>query len=48
MDLFRQGYEEILKIHSGITDLASIEYHDEGSTSRTIQEPSPIRLGRGD
>ena len=31
VELFRQDYEEILKVRPGITDLASINYRDEAA-----------------
>ena len=37
--LFRQDYEEILKIRPGITDLASIKYHDEAAMLAQSENP---------
>jgi lipopolysaccharide/colanic/teichoic acid biosynthesis glycosyltransferase len=39
VDLFRQDYEEILRVRPGITDLASIKYRDEASL--LAQSPDP-------
>jgi lipopolysaccharide/colanic/teichoic acid biosynthesis glycosyltransferase len=39
VDLFRQDYEEILRVRPGITDLASIKYRDEASVLG--QSPDP-------
>ena len=39
VDLFRQDYEEILRVRPGITDLASIKYRDEASV--LAQSPDP-------
>ena len=56
VELFRQDYEEILKIRPGITDLASIRYRDEaallGNSENPEQEyvtrvlPDKINLGK--
>ena len=56
VELFRQDYEEILKIRPGITDLASIKYRDEaallGNSENPEQEyvtrvlPDKINLGK--
>jgi lipopolysaccharide/colanic/teichoic acid biosynthesis glycosyltransferase len=37
--LFRQDYEEILKVRPGITDLASIKYRDEAAILGQSQNP---------
>ena len=56
VELFRQDYEEILKIRPGITDLASIKYRNEaallGQSKNPEEEyvtrvlPDKISLGR--
>ena len=56
VELFRQDYEEILKIRPGITDLASIKYRDEaallGQSKNPEEEyvtrvlPDKINLGK--
>ena len=56
VELFRQDYEEILKMRPGITDLASIKYRDEATLlgqSENPQEeyvtrvlPDKINLGK--
>jgi lipopolysaccharide/colanic/teichoic acid biosynthesis glycosyltransferase len=56
VELFRQDYEEILKMRPGITDLASIKYRDEAAVlgqSENPQEeyvtrvlPDKINLGK--
>jgi lipopolysaccharide/colanic/teichoic acid biosynthesis glycosyltransferase len=56
VELFRQDYEEILKVRPGITDLASLKYQDEaallGESSNPTREyvtqilPDKIRLGK--
>src|SRR5262245_35234970 len=56
VELFRQDYEEILKIRPGITDLASIKYRDEAKLLGHSQDPEEeyvtrvlpdkIRLGK--
>jgi lipopolysaccharide/colanic/teichoic acid biosynthesis glycosyltransferase len=39
VELFRQDYEEILKMRPGITDLASIKYRDEAALLGQSQNP---------
>ena len=39
VELFRQDYEEILKIRPGITDLASIKYRDEAALLGQSKNP---------
>ena len=56
VELFRQDYEEILKVRPGITDLASIKYRDEATLlaqSKNAEEeyitrvlPDKINLGK--
>ena len=56
VELFRQDYEEILRIRPGITDLASIKYRDEaallGQSKNPEEEyvtrvlPDKIKLGK--
>jgi lipopolysaccharide/colanic/teichoic acid biosynthesis glycosyltransferase len=56
VELFRQDYQEILKVRPGITDIASLKYRDEskllGSLAKPSEEyvtrilPDKIRLGK--
>ena len=56
VELFREDYEEILKIHPGITDLASLRYRNEAevlSRAENAEEeyikrvlPEKIELGK--
>ena len=39
VDLFRQDYEEILKVRPGITDLASLKYQDEAALLGCSHDP---------
>jgi lipopolysaccharide/colanic/teichoic acid biosynthesis glycosyltransferase len=39
VELFRKDYEEILKIRPGITDLASLKYHDEAALLKQLENP---------
>jgi len=39
VELFRNDYEEILKIRPGITDLASIKYRDEATLLGRCENP---------
>jgi lipopolysaccharide/colanic/teichoic acid biosynthesis glycosyltransferase len=39
VDLFRQDYEEILKVRPGITDLASLKYQDEAALLGCSRDP---------
>jgi len=39
VELFRQDYEEILKVRPGITDLASIKYRDEAALLAQAENP---------
>jgi lipopolysaccharide/colanic/teichoic acid biosynthesis glycosyltransferase len=39
VELFRQDYEEILKVRPGITDLASIKYRDEAALLGQSENP---------
>ena len=39
VELFRQDYEEILKVRPGITDLASIKYSDEAALLGQSENP---------
>jgi lipopolysaccharide/colanic/teichoic acid biosynthesis glycosyltransferase len=39
VELFREDYEEILKIRPGITDLASIKYRDEAALLGESENP---------
>jgi lipopolysaccharide/colanic/teichoic acid biosynthesis glycosyltransferase len=46
VEMFRQDYEEILKVRPGITDLASLKYHDEVEILRQVDnfEDEYVRL----
>jgi lipopolysaccharide/colanic/teichoic acid biosynthesis glycosyltransferase len=39
VELFRKDYEQILKIRPGITDLASLKYHDEAVLLKRFENP---------
>jgi lipopolysaccharide/colanic/teichoic acid biosynthesis glycosyltransferase len=39
VELFRNDYEQILKIRPGITDLASLKYHDEAAVLKQLENP---------
>lgn len=39
VELFRQEYEEILKVRPGITDLASLKYRDEAELLAMASDP---------
>jgi lipopolysaccharide/colanic/teichoic acid biosynthesis glycosyltransferase len=39
VELFRKDYEEILRIRPGITDLASLKYHDEAAVLKQLENP---------
>lgn len=39
VELFRKDYEQILKIRPGITDLASLKYHDEAAVLKQLENP---------
>lgn len=40
--LFKQDYDEILKVKPGITDFASIEYKDENELLRGVSDPEKV------
>jgi lipopolysaccharide/colanic/teichoic acid biosynthesis glycosyltransferase len=56
VELFRNDYKEILKIHPGITDLASLRYRDEAAVLNSAENaeeeyikrvlPEKIELGK--
>jgi lipopolysaccharide/colanic/teichoic acid biosynthesis glycosyltransferase len=39
VELFRQDYEQILKVRPGITDLASLKYQDEAALLGCSHDP---------
>jgi lipopolysaccharide/colanic/teichoic acid biosynthesis glycosyltransferase len=39
VELFRKDYAEILSIRPGITDLASLKYHDEAAVLKRLENP---------
>jgi lipopolysaccharide/colanic/teichoic acid biosynthesis glycosyltransferase len=39
VELFRKDYEQILKIRPGITDLASLRYHNEAAVLNRFENP---------
>jgi lipopolysaccharide/colanic/teichoic acid biosynthesis glycosyltransferase len=39
VELFRKDYEQILKVRPGITDLASLKYHDEAAVLKQLENP---------
>jgi lipopolysaccharide/colanic/teichoic acid biosynthesis glycosyltransferase len=55
VEMFRQDYEEILKMRPGITDLASIKYRDEAALLGQFENPEeeyvtrvlPDKIGLG-
>ncbi|SRR5713226_1736204 len=46
VELFRQDYEEILKVRPGITDLASLKYRDEAAVLEQSENPEEEYLRR--
>jgi lipopolysaccharide/colanic/teichoic acid biosynthesis glycosyltransferase len=46
VDLFRQDYEEILRVRPGITDLASIKYRDEATVLSQSPDPEAEYVNR--
>ena len=46
VDLFRDDYEQILRVPPGITDLASLKYRDESSLLETAADPEREYLTR--
>jgi lipopolysaccharide/colanic/teichoic acid biosynthesis glycosyltransferase len=46
VELFRQDYEEILKVRPGITDLASLKYRDEEAVLAHSKDPDREYLNR--
>jgi lipopolysaccharide/colanic/teichoic acid biosynthesis glycosyltransferase len=46
VDLFRQDYEEILRVRPGITDLASIKYRDEATVLSQSPDPEAEYINR--
>jgi lipopolysaccharide/colanic/teichoic acid biosynthesis glycosyltransferase len=46
VELFREDYEEILKIRPGITDLASIKYRDEAALLGESENPEAEYIRR--
>ena len=46
VELFRQDYEEILKVRPGITDLASIKYRDEAALLGQSENPEEEYITR--
>jgi lipopolysaccharide/colanic/teichoic acid biosynthesis glycosyltransferase len=42
VELFRQDYQEILKVRPGITDIASLKYRDESTLLATLPNPSQV------
>lgn len=45
VELFRQDYDDILKIRPGITDLASIKYRDEAALLADCENPEEEYVG---
>ena len=39
VELFRSEYEQLLSIRPGMTDLASLKYHDEGDVLAQVEDP---------
>ena len=46
VQLFRKDYEEILRVHPGITDLASLKYRDEAAILAQSENPEEVYLKR--
>ena len=46
VELFREDYEEILRVRPGITDLASITYRDEAAVLGQAEDPEEEYVGR--
>jgi len=46
VQLFRKDYEEILRVHPGITDLASLKYRDEAAILAQSENPEEAYLKR--
>ena len=46
VNLFRQDYEEILRVRPGITDLASLKYRDESALLAVAADPEQEYLTR--
>jgi len=46
VNLFRQDYEEILRIRPGITDLASLKYRNESDLLRLAADPEKEYIAR--
>jgi len=46
VERFRKDYEEILKVRPGITDLASLKYHDEAEVLGLAGNPEEEYLGK--
>ena len=44
VELFRDDYEEILKVKPGITDYASLEYKDENKLLKGVENPEEIYI----
>jgi len=44
--LFKQDYDEILKVKPGITDFASIEYKDENELLRGVSDPEKVYVNK--
>jgi lipopolysaccharide/colanic/teichoic acid biosynthesis glycosyltransferase len=45
VDLFREDYEEILRVVPGITDLASVQYRDEAEVLGRFADPEAAYVG---
>jgi lipopolysaccharide/colanic/teichoic acid biosynthesis glycosyltransferase len=46
VELFRSDYEQILKVRPGITDPASLKFHDEAKVLGNFPEPEKEYVGR--
>ena len=44
--LFKQDYDEILKVKPGITDFASIEYKDENELLSGVSDPEKVYINK--
>jgi lipopolysaccharide/colanic/teichoic acid biosynthesis glycosyltransferase len=46
VELFREDYEEILKVRPGVTDIASLKYQDEAEVIGRFQNPEEEYVAR--